>query len=248
MSTIDANLFDHVIFLLLLVGLPAGGWYSVRKVRRQLAAGVPYTTRIADYRNNMLIMWGVTLALLVLWLFLGRDWAVLGLLPPGGGYGYFSIALLMGIGLIGLNAYSEMQVRKSDEVARAFVEAARDFEFALPHSERDLRWFYGMSVTAGVTEEVLYRGFLIAYFSSFVPTVGAVLLSTLIFGVAHSYQGGKGVIKTAVVGLVLATMYVLSGSLLLPIIAHILVDVFGGRAIYRAYNRIPPAAAPQEAC
>ena len=248
MSAIDASVFDHLLLLLLLVALPIGGWYSVRKVRRRLADGIPYTTRINDYRTNMLIMWGVTIVALVAWRYVGRDWSVLGLLPPGGGYGLILVALVLFVGLVGASFYSELQVRSSDEVARAFVDASRGFEFALPHTERDLRWFYGMSVTAGVTEEVLYRGFLIAYLAGFMPTIGAVLVSTLIFGLAHSYQGRAGVLRTTIVGLVLASMYVLSGSLLLPILAHILVDVFGGRAIYYAYNSNPPPATPQEAC
>ncbi len=248
MSAIDATIFDHVLLLLLLVALPAGGWYSIQRVRRQLAAGIPYTSRITDYRNNMLIMWGVTFAALAAWFYLGRDWAIIGLLLPGGGYGLMGLALLLCVALVGMSAYSEIQVRNSDSVARTFVDASRGFEFALPHSDRDLRWFYGMSVTAGVTEEILYRGFLIAYLSGYMPMLGAVLVSTLIFGIAHSYQGRAGILRTSVVGLVLATMYVTSGSLLLPIIAHILVDVFGGRAIHLAYNRNLPPATPQEAC
>ena len=125
MSAIDATIFDHVLLLLLLVALPAGGWYSIQRVRRQLAAGIPYTSRITDYRNNMLIMWGVTFAALAAWFYLGRDWAIIGLLLPGGGYGLMGLALLLCVALVGMSAYSEIQVRNSDSVARTFVDVSR---------------------------------------------------------------------------------------------------------------------------
>lgn len=248
MSSFDATIFDHALTILIAVVLPIGGWYGINKIRRKIAEGIPYTSRITDYRNNMLIMWSVTIAALVFWLVNGRDFAILGILPPGGGYGQFAIASLLFLGLVGYGAMSEYQVRSSAEAAKRLVEATRDFEFALPHSRRDLNWFYGISVTAGVTEEILFRGFLIAYLSAYMQTLPAILLSSLAFAFAHSYQGPTGIVRTFLVGLVLAAMYVLSGSLLLPILAHVLVDVFGGRAIYRAYNQAPAAAAAQEAC
>ncbi len=248
MSTFDATIFDHALTMIIVLALPIGGWYSINRVRRQLAEGIPYTSRITDYRNNIVIMWSVTFAALSLCFALGRDFAVLGFLPPGGGYGNFGFAVLLFATMVGFGATSEYQVRNSEKAAKGLVTATRDFEFALPHSRRDLAWFYGISVTAGVTEEILYRGFLIAYLSGFMPTLPAILVSTAAFGLAHSYQGPVGIVRTFLVGLALAAMYVLSGSLLLPIIAHVLVDIFGGRAIYHAYNQAPPAATPQEAC
>ncbi len=248
MSTFDATVFDHALTVIIVLALPIGGWYSISRVRRKLAQGIPYTSRITDYRNNILIMWSVALAALALWFALGRDFAVLGFLPPGGGFGQFGLAVLLFVAMVGFAATNEYQVRNSGEAAKGLVTATRDFEFALPHSRRDLAWFYGISVTAGVTEEILYRGFLIAYLAGFMPTLAAIVVSTLAFGAAHSYQGPTGIVRTFLVGLALAAMYVLSGSLLLPIVAHVLVDIFGGRAIYHAYNQAPPAATPQEAC
>ena len=110
----------------------------------------------------------------------------------------------------------------------------------LPHTRRELNWFYGLSFTAGITEEVLYRGFMITYLFSFMPLTSAILLSSALFAGAHGYQGLKGTVRTFTVGLVLATIYALTGSILLAVIAHILVDLIGGRMIYLAYNRSQP--------
>lgn len=98
----------------------------------------------------------------------------------------------------------------------------------LPRSREDRRAFAVLAVSAGATEELLYRGFLTAYLAALVPGVGfagALALSTVVFAVAHAYQGVPGVALTAVMGAALATLYAASGSLLLPATVHALVDL-----------------------
>jgi membrane protease YdiL (CAAX protease family) len=52
-----------------------------------------------------------------------------------------------------------------------------------------------------------------------------VLVAAACFGLAHFYQGATGMISTAIVGIIFTFFYVESGSLLLPILIHILVDL-----------------------
>ena len=59
----------------------------------------------------------------------------------------------------------------------------------LPHDSRELQTFCALSITAGVCEELLYRGFLIVFLSSAFGVLPAVALSSLVFGIAHAYQG-----------------------------------------------------------
>ncbi|MBL8514270.1 MAG: CPBP family intramembrane metalloprotease, partial [Betaproteobacteria bacterium] len=59
-------------------------------------------------------------------------------------------------------------------------------------------------------------------------TWGGVLLSSAIFGIAHAYQGRTGVLRTAIVGLMVAVLFVVSGSLWLAIVLHTAVDLYGG--------------------
>jgi membrane protease YdiL (CAAX protease family) len=46
-----------------------------------------------------------------------------------------------------------------------------------------------------------------------------------IFGLAHAYQKVAGVILTALAGAFFCALYIKTGSLLIPIALHILVDV-----------------------
>lgn len=101
----------------------------------------------------------------------------------------------------------------------------------LPHTPQESRLWLLLSVSAGICEEIVFRGFLPWYLLSLnhfsdlqVSLLTAVILSSLLFGFAHLYQGWKGVLATGLIGAFLAYLYVITGSLILPIILHILVD------------------------
>jgi uncharacterized protein len=102
----------------------------------------------------------------------------------------------------------------------------------LPSTIRERRWFRATAVTAGICEEVLYRGFLIWYVGHALGAAAAIAISSLVFGAGHIYQGVSGVIKTSVIGLVMAMIYVWSGTLWAPMLIHASVDL-GAAAIGR---------------
>src|SRR5579871_272330 len=109
--------------------------------------------------------------------------------------------------------------------------ATEALAFVLPASPLERRWWAALSISAGVCEEFVYRGFLIQYFRGALEgplhlgLTPAVLLATLAFGLGHAYQGVNGVVRTATVGAIFVLLAVLSGSLLLPIVLHALVDL-----------------------
>jgi membrane protease YdiL (CAAX protease family) len=45
------------------------------------------------------------------------------------------------------------------------------------------------------------------------------------FGVAHAYQGRAGIVGTGLLGGGMAAMYLQTGSLLLPVVLHALIDL-----------------------
>jgi membrane protease YdiL (CAAX protease family) len=97
----------------------------------------------------------------------------------------------------------------------------------LPVTPRERRLAVVRCVTAGVCEEIVYRGLFIA---AGVGIFGlswwlSAVLAAIAFGMAHLYQGAAGVVGTTVVGLVLTGLYLSTGSLLLAIIAHTAVDL-----------------------
>ena len=77
-------------------------------------------------------------------------------------------------------------------------------------------------------EEVLYRGVLLALAATLLPGLTPwrlVAVSALAFTVVHTYQGVAGMLTSFVLGGSLAVLYLGSGSLLLPVLYHVLVDL-----------------------
>ncbi|MCM3600978.1 CPBP family intramembrane metalloprotease [Robertmurraya korlensis] len=87
-----------------------------------------------------------------------------------------------------------------------------------------------MSWTAGITEEIIYRGFLIFALTQLFPSFSVwmvFILSSLLFGLAHTYQGFLNVIKTSLFGLFFAILYMGLDSIVPLMILHFLIDYVG---------------------
>lgn len=112
-----------------------------------------------------------------------------------------------------------------------FARAARSLRFMMPVTARERGWWVVLSVSAGVCEELFTRGFLLQFLAGRIPggsglsVLGACLLSSALFGLAHVYQGAAGVVRTAGGGLVLGLLAVVTGGLWLPILVHALADM-----------------------
>ena len=85
---------------------------------------------------------------------------------------------------------------------------------------------------------------MIWYFSLFLPLWLAALISAIGFGLAHAYQGIENLPKVTIVGFAFTGLYLLTGSLLLPMVLHAAVDVLQGRLAYTAMRRCDNEGAP----
>ena len=64
----------------------------------------------------------------------------------------------------------------------------------------------------------------------------SVIIFSVLFGLPHIYQGPIHVIRTAVLGLIMALIYLATESLLVPILLHVLVDMYGGAMAYLVFG------------
>jgi membrane protease YdiL (CAAX protease family) len=91
--------------------------------------------------------------------------------------------------------------------------------------------FFALAVTAGLCEEFLYRGFAMAVLTrSGLPTFAVVILSAILFGMAHLYQGRAGFVSTTLLGILLGVSRAALGSLVPVVVWHMGVDVVAGMA------------------
>ncbi|MFE3575286.1 CPBP family intramembrane glutamic endopeptidase [Lysinibacillus sp. NPDC059133] len=104
------------------------------------------------------------------------------------------------------------------------------FTELLPVTKKDKVIWNQVAWTAGVTEEIIYRGFLIFAFNILFPewSIWFVLLCTsIIFGLAHTYQSLSGVIRTTILGFVFGMLAVALNSIIPLILLHALIDYVG---------------------
>ena len=99
-------------------------------------------------------------------------------------------------------------------------------------------WLVMSWTLAAFMEEMVFRGYLTARVAELVGSreralVIAIVATSVIFGVAHLYQGLSGVLGTGIAGLVFGLAYLASGrNLWCAIIAHGLVDTIAFVMIY----------------
>jgi uncharacterized protein len=151
--------------------------------------------------------------------------------------------------LFGWILWPSLRCAVSRSVRQAYFHAYRSsfIRFLLPVARQERIWWAWLSLTAGIGEELLYRGFMLQYFAGHLagditlPLTFAWLLSSLAFGVGHVYQGVRGVMETTVAGMTFGLLAILSGSLFLPMALHTLIDL----RILLTYH--PEQDAPDEA-
>ena len=102
----------------------------------------------------------------------------------------------------------------------------------MPVTSREKKLFAGLALCAGFAEEVTYRGYAVSALMMATGSPFFALLSTsTAFGVLHAYQGKLGVVRTGLVGFLMGAVFIHTGSLWPPMIAHALIDLVVGLAL-----------------
>jgi membrane protease YdiL (CAAX protease family) len=98
----------------------------------------------------------------------------------------------------------------------------------LAQSPWKLVLFVGPVLLIGVAQEELTRVFLLSRLWKLSPAIGwrwfGVVLSAVLFGLAHLYQGPAGMVSTGISGLIMAIYYLVFGRIWPMVFAHYLHD------------------------
>ncbi len=143
-------------------------------------------------------------------------------------------SLVMSSALGGIIA-SRFASKKDDQSDIADHHATvGDFAALIPRNAAERKLATLISLNAGIGEEIFFR-LTLPLFLFFVldNAVVAFLIASIVFGVMHIYQGWVGVLATGFLGLVFTFLYIWTGTLLLPIIVHVLIDMNG--LVLRSY-------------
>jgi len=191
-----------------------------RMLKKQL--NIDTSARILFYRTQVLWEWSWVVVLILIVAPAQQPFAWLGLTLPNPLGWLIMAALLLGIGL------STFLLRRNPGAMEAMQRSLVASAILLPSTPTERKWYAATAITAGICEELLYRGFLMHYLPSTFPFLGwllAAILSGIIYGLSRAYQGFKGISQTALTGFSFAIVYILSGSLLPAMVFHILAEL-----------------------
>ena len=223
------QLVDHLFIILLFVVQPIHGAWAYRRYLEKIAAGEP-EDRVKLYRQTAILEWVALAALAAAWWFYGRPASDLGMVAATETGFWVGCALLVLATVFLIYSWQRAKSATANDRAQQIETLGKLVHF-LPQTDREYRTFFGLSITAGIVEEVIYRGFVFWYLAQLMPLWAVVGLSSIVFGLGHSYQGIAGVVRVTLIGLAFGAFYLLTGSIWLPIIAHAVLDILQGAAI-----------------
>jgi uncharacterized protein len=215
-----------LILLFLGVVIP---WRGYARLKRLLVRpSVDTKEKVALYAATIAFQW--TLVGLVAWRSLVRGLTIQELgLRSHSWAGVVASGLFGAICIGGLQWLNLRRIGKMEGDAPELVKklASR----ILPVNLLEYLPYSALAITAGVCEEFIYRGFVIAALSKAgLPLWLVVILSSLLFGLAHAYQGRSGIVSTGIFGICLAIGRVWLGSLVPVMMWHAGLDLTAGIA------------------
>ena len=218
-----------LIFLFLGVVIPWRGYVRLKKLLA--LPSVDSKEKLALYAVTIAFQW--VLVGVVTWRAFAR-----GLTLQAMGLGVQSWVGIVSAGVLGAALIGGLQWLNLRRIAKMEGEAPellRKLAYRLlPVNLLEYLPYSALAITAGVCEEFVYRGFGIAAFSQAgLPLWLVVILSSILFGLAHAYQGRGGIVSNGIFGVLLAIGRLWLGSLVPVMMWHAGLDLAAGIAAPR---------------
>jgi len=213
-----ADVLSHLLVAYMVLVWPWRGRRRYQTLQNELTGGAS-DVRIDVYRRMLLHQAGIVLVVLMI------AWAgnipreSIGLVMSGT-QAQLVLMLLAAIGISGL-----FFRWKGDRFVKRMLEMAVAI---LPTTPIERWWFVVLSIGAGVSEELLFRGFLLYYLARYLPDLNVwpqILIASAVFGFAHLFQGWRGILATGALGAVFGLLYAVTGSLFVPVVIHAAIDL-----------------------
>lgn len=223
-----AVLIQHLLVIAMVVVAPV--WD--RMATRDLKTSADPNVKRRYYRITSIVLWTASaVACLAVggYSALSRVGRITGDAPwlPSGGRG---ADLVQGaiIGMLVVLVVPAAMARWIPTIRARTTKAFKSLAFFLPTTRNERVWWAIVSVSAGVCEEIIFRGFLLRYLHTapwHLSLAWAVAVAAAIFGLQHLYQGVAGVAQTTAMGVVFCVIFLMTGNLLVPMLLHTVIDL-----------------------
>lgn len=235
-----------------LGGIAAVMIYNVvkdRSDRLNLLRGEAIDPRLAIYNRTMIMLWVLAGLCTLSWVLAGGTLADLGFRNPEGWRAWVSWGLTASaVAYLVWTVFQVANSGKAREDVRKQIRSSGDVDIMIPQSGAEHRRFQVISLTAGITEEIIFRGFLIGTLALAFPVWVAAIVATAVFVLAHAYQGVTGMLRILPISIAMAVIFVIGGSLWPVMILHALADALAGGilAITQSHDEDDASAASPE--
>lgn len=257
--SLAGTILGVVLLVYAAAGEPLLGRFAYRRVSASRERDPRALVRFYGLTLGIQWAWAAAIAAAVL-LSSGVSWGDLGLRAPSawGPLIAAGLGFALALAVIWVLSRASRSGRPGPALAPSAEPGGDVIAGLAPQTRGERRMAAALAVTAGVCEELLYRGLLTVLGVSFgLPVWAAAVLSCVLFALAHLYQGWWGLVGPGVLGALLMVLYLGTGSLLFPILLHIAVEarslLFTGRGRRHAGRgsrrgrRGPADAAPEQA-
>ena len=188
--------------------------------------------RVLAYIATMTVEW-----LIVAFIAWGARWRGASLTTLAGRFSpaLRSIARDLGLAIAYLIAANIVLGIIGAVLGRLIHSAPNDFmKSILPHTGLEYTVWLLLALTAGICEEMIFRGYLQRQFTAYSGNAAAgIVLQGIVFGVAHAYQGSTQILIISVYGCMFGSLAYWRKSLRPGMAAHFIQDAVGGLVLSR---------------
>ncbi len=231
MEMIEFNWFDHIFAIFILIVIPALSFRSER-MSPDLIESLPPKKHLF-YSNGLMLFIG---ALLVItsWNISERPWSALGIEWIQSNPIVWILSITILFFYFGDILYGNIN--------KNYLKSRMDeMQYIIPVNWDEFKPYIFLAVSAGICEEIVFRGFLITYIFHYIGDMPygqgiAMVIPALVFSLSHLYQGWWAVLKIFIIALLFGAIFIFSGSLILVILIHIFIDLVSGLAGVMSYK------------
>ena len=201
----------HTVLLLLAVAaMVARGLMHGNELRSASRVRIYERTRLMEWLEFAFVLLGVWWAGSPLSVVVGQRWRSLR-----------DFVRDLGIGI----GYSIVSTMVLSVLLPHGGDSSHSVQFLMPQGRTEMMLWMALSVSAGLCEETLYRGYLQTQFAALTNSLTAgIAMSGVAFGLSHAYQGPGQAVVIAIDGMMLGALAHWRRSVRPGMIAHTFKD------------------------
>jgi membrane protease YdiL (CAAX protease family) len=223
----EMKVYDHILALIICILAPILAFTSRRISTEEIE--LTSDDKIRLYHGNGLLLIVFAIIVVTVWRLPGRAIQGLGIdfIHPSP---YLLIIILLIFLFYFLDIYFQYGSKKLRE--RTIERRNKGLSF-IPANGKELFHFMFLAIAAGIGEEIIFRGYLINYLlhwtgNDMTGVLIACFFSSSLFALLHVYQGPVSIIKIFFLALLFSAIFVLTHSLLIIVLIHIVIDILSG--------------------